>query len=163
MTEIEDIEFEMVEQINEEIFAEHNFFYVEILEDNYHYADIIGFSLVNEKGHFFISTEKHWIIRFLKHGQKMRIERKRFMMQNEPSCLATSWYSFKRGDFDLLIASYLANPSETIDDVTAVAKRYDFNAIQSDDVFYGKGAKRRIPDEEELAEHLVRKAPFLMI
>ena len=32
-------------------------FYVEVLEDNYHYADIIGFSLVNEKGHFFISTE----------------------------------------------------------------------------------------------------------
>ena len=58
MTELEDIEFEMVEQINEEIFAEHNFFYVEVLEDNYHYADIIGFSLVNAKGHFFISTAK---------------------------------------------------------------------------------------------------------
>ena len=31
------------------------------------------------------------------------------------------------------------------------------HAIQSDDAFYGKGAKRSIPEEKELAEHLVRK------
>ena len=63
--------------------------------------------------------------------------------------------------FDLMIASYLANPSETIDDVTSVAKRYGFHAIQTDDVFYGKGVKRRIPEETELADHLVRKALIL--
>ena len=63
--------------------------------------------------------------------------------------------------FDLLITSYLANPSETIDDIASIAKRYGFSSIQSDDAFYGKGAKRRIPEEKELAQHLVRKALVL--
>ena len=34
-------------------------------------------------------------------------------------------------------------------------------SIQSDEAFYGKGAKRSIPEEKELAEHLVRKALVL--
>src|SRR4051812_43376397 len=51
LNELEDIEFEFVEEITEELFSEQNAFYVEVLDSNYHYADILGFSVVNEKGH----------------------------------------------------------------------------------------------------------------
>ena len=42
---LDEIDFEMVEEVTETMFAEQNAFYVEVLEDNYHYADIIGFHL----------------------------------------------------------------------------------------------------------------------
>ena len=35
------------------LFSEENALYVEILDDNYHHAAIIGISLSNENGHFY--------------------------------------------------------------------------------------------------------------
>lgn len=162
LNELEDIEFEVVEEVTEALFSEQNAFYVEVLDSNYHYADILGFSVVNEKGHFFISTSK-------------AIESPIFKAWAEDAGKKKSVYDAKRTEvalrhhgihlkgvsFDLLMASYLANPSETIDDVASIAKRYGFSAIQSDDHFYGKGAKRKIPEDKELADHLVRKALVL--
>ena len=55
--DFDEIDFEMVEEVTEAMFSEQNAFYVEVLDGNYHYADIIGFSLVNEKGHYYIPTE----------------------------------------------------------------------------------------------------------
>lgn len=49
---LEEIEFIIADEIKEEMFTDENAFYVELLEDNYHYADIIGFSVANDKGNF---------------------------------------------------------------------------------------------------------------
>ena len=38
-------------------FLNENGLYVEILDDNYHHADIIGISLSNEYGHFYFPGE----------------------------------------------------------------------------------------------------------
>ncbi|WP_338470474.1 DNA polymerase I [Niallia sp. XMNu-256] len=159
---LEDIDFEIVEEVNESIFSDHNAFYVEVLDGNYHYSDIIGFSLVNDKGHFYIATDK-------------ALESPIFKTWAEDDSKKKVVYDAKRSEvslrhhgihlngvtFDLLIASYLANPSETIEDVASIAKRYGFSSIQSDENFYGKGAKRKVPDSAELAQHLVRKALVL--
>ncbi len=158
----DDIEFEMVEEVNESIFSDQNSFYVEVLDANYHYSEIIGFSVVNDKGHFYIPTE-------------LALQSPVFKAWAEDESKKKVVYDAKRSEvslvhhgihlngvtFDLLITSYLANPSETIDDIASIAKRYGFSSIQSDDAFYGKGAKRRIPEEKELAQHLVRKALVL--
>jgi DNA polymerase-1 len=162
LNELEDIEFEFVEEITEELFSEQNAFYVEVLESNYHYADILGFSVVNEKGHFFIATHKAIESPIFKawaedDGKKKSV----YDAKRTEVALRHHGIHLKGVSFDLLMASYLANPSETIDDVASVAKRYGFSAIQSDDLFYGKGAKRKIPEDKELAEHLVRKALVL--
>ena len=157
--ELEEIEFEIVTEITDDLFTDYSTFYVEVLEDNYHYGDIIGFSLVNEKGRFFIPT-------------RIAFESSAFKAWAEDEEKKKTVYDVKRSEvslrhhgihlngvtFDLLIAAYLANPSETITDIASVASRYGFSSIQSDEVFYGKGAKRRIPEEKELAEHLARKA-----
>lgn len=162
--ELEDIEFEIVTEISKDLFADHNTFYVEVLEDNYHYADIVGFSLVNEKGHFFIPTQ-------------VALESSDFKAWAEDEEKKKTVYDVKRSEvslrhhgihlsgvtFDLLIAAYLANPSETITDIASIASRYGYSAVQSDDAFYGKGVRRRVPEEKELAEHLVRKALALHV
>ncbi len=157
--ELEEIEFIIPNEITDDIFAEENYFYVEILDDNYHYADIIGFSLVNEKGNFYIPTKlaldsdsfKRWAEDETK--QKIVYDAKRCEVS-----LRRKGIHLQGASFDTLIAFYIIDPSENIEDLSSIAKRYDVHNIQADDVFYGKGAKRRIPEISELAKHLVRKS-----
>jgi DNA polymerase-1 len=158
--ELEGIEFQTPDEITEELFADaDNYFYVEMLDDNYHYADIIGFSLVNEKGHFYLPTDlalqseafKRWAEDEGK--QKIVYDAKR----SEVS-LRRHDIHLKGAAFDILMASYIINPSENIEDLATIAKKYDLHNIQSDESFYGKGAKRKVPEVSKLAEHLVRKS-----
>lgn len=159
---LEKIDFEMVEEINEHIFAEENAFYVEVLDDNYHYADIIGFSIVNEKGHFYLSTKTAFESELFKKWAEDETKRKTvYDAKRSEVSLRHHGIELAGVDFDLLLASYISNASEAIEDIASIAKRYGEEIVQSNDAFYGKGAKRSIPAEPELAEHLVRKALVL--
>lgn len=154
-----EIEYTTITEVTDRIFADESAFYVEILEDNYHYAPILGFAIVNHEGNFFISTEtaiqseafKKWA----EDGNK-----KKWVYDAKRSEVALRHHGIhlKGVEFDLLIASYLLNPSETIEDIASIAKTYGHGNVESNDAFYGKGAKRSIPDESRLSEHLVRKA-----
>ncbi|WHX99581.1 DNA polymerase I [Neobacillus sp. DY30] len=156
--ELEDIEFVTPDVISDDLFTEDNYFYVEMLDDNYHFADIIGFSLVNDNGHYYFPTE-------------LALQSESFKKWAEDETKKKTVYDAKRSEvslrrydihlkgvhFDTLMASYIINPSESIDDLSTIGKKYGIN-IQSDESFYGKGAKRRIPETALLAEHLVRKS-----
>lgn len=159
---LEDIEFEMLEEIKDEILTDHSYFYVEVLDDNYHYADILGFSIVNEKGAFFIGKSTALNSPAFKAWAEDE-EKKKIVYDAKRSEVVLRHHGIHLNgvSFDLLIASYLADPSETIEDIASVAKRYGVQGVQSDDVFYGKGAKRNVPEEKLLAPHLVRKALVL--
>ncbi|WML47318.1 DNA polymerase I [Neobacillus sp. PS3-34] len=156
--DLEDIEFEICTNITGDIFAQENYFYVEVLEDNYHYADILGFSLVNEKGSFFIPVEtalnspafKEW-------AEDEEMEKTVYDAKRSEVALRRRGIHLKGTVFDTFIAPYIVNPSEGIDDIASVASRYGINVVDSDEAFYGKGAKRSIPEQNKLAEHLVRK------
>ncbi|MGG3469707.1 DNA polymerase I [Neobacillus pocheonensis] len=157
--ELEDVEYKIVQGITEEIFADDNYFYVEMLDDNYHYADIIGFSIVNEKGHFYLPTEQALNSEVFKkwaedEGKKKTV----YDVKRSEVSLRRHDIHLKGADFDILMASYLINPSDNIEDLAAIAKRYDLHNIQSDESFYGRGVKRKVPEDTKLAEHLVRKS-----
>lgn len=156
--ELEDIEYVIPDVISDDLFADDNYFYVEMLDDNYHYADIIGFSLVNEKGYYFLPTE----LAIKSDSFKKWAEdetKKKIVYDAKRSEVSLRRYDIhlKGVNFDTLMASYIINPSETIDDISTIAKKYGVN-IQSDESFYGKGAKRKIPEATLIAEHLVRKS-----
>ncbi|MCD4840309.1 DNA polymerase I [Neobacillus sedimentimangrovi] len=156
--ELEEIEVEIPAQITEELFAEHSNFYVEILEDNYHTAEILGFSIVNENGHFFLPTEQALQSEAFKNWAEDESKKKTvYDVKRTEVSLRKRNIHLKGADFDILMASYILNPSETGEDLAAIAKKYQIGNIQSDEAFYGKGAKRKIPEMNKLAEHLVRK------
>jgi DNA polymerase I len=156
---LEDIEFKTVENITDDIFSDRNIMYVEVLEDNYHYAPILGISLLNDNGAYFLpidhalksSAFKNW-------AEDEKKEKIVYDAKRSEVSLRHQGIHLKGIIFDILIAAYLADPSATIEDVASVAKKYDFTNLQSDEVFYGKGAKRKVPEQEILADHLVRKA-----
>ncbi|QCJ43705.1 DNA polymerase I [Bacillus sp. S3] len=157
--ELEDVEYVTPSEITDEIFADTNYFYVEMLEDNYHFAEIIGFSLVNEKGHFYLPTEQALkSAAFKKWAEDEGKKKIVYDAKRSEVSLRRQDIHLKGSAFDILMASYLINPSENIEDLAAIAKRYDIHNIQSDESFYGKGAKRKVPEDSKLAEHLVRKS-----
>ncbi|URM33857.1 DNA polymerase I [Cytobacillus firmus] len=161
--DLDEIEFNIADEIKEDMFSDENAFYVELLEDNYHYADIIGFSVANEKGNFFFSKDKALesdvFIRWAEDETKKKTV---YDAKRSEVSLRHHGIHLKGADFDLYIASYIINPSQTIEDIASIAKNHGYHAIQSDEAFYGKGAKRRIPEEKELGGHLARKAATLM-
>ncbi|MEH7129601.1 DNA polymerase I [Neobacillus drentensis] len=157
--ELEEIEFHIPTEITEELFADSNYFYVEMLDDNYHYAEIIGFSLVNENGHFYLPTDLALqSVAFKKWAEDESKKKTVYDAKRSEVSLRRHDIHLKGADFDILMASYIINPSENIEDLAAITKRFDLHNIQSDESFYGKGAKRKVPEEAKLAEHLVRKS-----
>ncbi len=156
---LEEIEFEVLETVPESILSDESAVIVEVMEENYHQADIQGFALVNSKGKYFISTkhalQSETFIKWLEDD-----ETKKWTFDAKRAEVALGWKGIKlKGlTFDVLIAAYLLNTIEAHDDVAEIAQREGLDFVQSDEEVYGKGAKRKIPDESVLAEHLVRKA-----
>jgi len=158
------VEYELITEINNEILTSDSALIVEVLEENYHKAPILGFALANDKGNFFIPREtalasetfKQWLED--EQVQKSIFDAKR-------AIVALKWHGIelKGIDFDLLIASYILNPAESTEDIASVAKIKGYTDVYTDEEIYGKGAKQSMPSEEVLAEHLVRKALAIKI
>lgn len=63
--------------------------------------------------------------------------------------------------FDVLLAAYLLDPSESHPSLSQIVNRRGDGGLSSDDDVYGKGAKRRQLEGEELAKHIARKAYYI--
>ncbi|WP_347549331.1 DNA polymerase I [Pseudalkalibacillus hwajinpoensis] len=157
--EIDELKFDTLEEIEEHHLVSPSALIVEVMEENYHNAEIQGFSLVNEKGNFYIPTElamsSESFKTFLEDSSK-----KKWVFDAKRAVVALGWkgIALKGITFDLVIASYLLNPSESTHDLSAISRREGFSIVSSDEAVYGKGAKRKLPEELELSDHLVRKS-----
>ncbi|MBN8208570.1 DNA polymerase I [Bacillus sp. NTK071] len=158
-TEIDDLNFETLQQIEEHHLVSPSAMIVEVMEENYHNAEIQGFSIINENGNFYLPTDLAMssdLFRTFLEDQSQ----KKWVFDAKRAVVALGWkgIALKGITFDLVIASYLLNPSESTHDLSAISRREGFSIVSSDETIYGKGAKRKIPEENELADHLVRKA-----
>ncbi|WP_243386083.1 DNA polymerase I [Bacillus kexueae] len=157
--EISDISYEIVEDVTDEMLTNDTAIVVEMLEENYHTGEIIGFGLSNETGNYFVSTEvalqserfKKWV----EDETKAKI-----VYDGKKAFVALKWrgLTLKGIQFDVLLSSYILNPSLSSDDLATVGKEHALQLVQSDEAVYGKGAKRHVPEIHELAEHVSRKA-----
>nr|2Y1I_A Chain A, DNA POLYMERASE I [Geobacillus stearothermophilus]2Y1J_A Chain A, DNA POLYMERASE I [Geobacillus stearothermophilus] len=151
--------FTLADRVTEEMLADKAALVVEVVEENYHDAPIVGIAVVNEHGRFFLRPESAladpqfvaWL------GDETK---KKSMFDSKRAAVALKWKGIELCgvSFDLLLAAYLLDPAQGVDDVAAAAKMKQYEAVRPDEAVYGKGAKRAVPDEPVLAEHLVRKA-----
>ncbi|PKR79259.1 DNA polymerase I [Halalkalibacillus sediminis] len=156
--EYEDVDYEIMREVNEDIFSKKNYLMMEMLDENYHEGDILGFAIRNENGNYFIPTDvalasdafKSWIEN--ESSQKIVSGLKQLKV-------ALKWRGLevKGVVFDIMLASYIVNPSNNYDDIPAVAHGYGWTSISYNEEVYGKGAKQKVPEEETVAEHVVRK------
>ncbi|MEW3993014.1 DNA polymerase I [Bacillus altitudinis] len=157
--EIDELDVKKMTDVTEDMLTDHAALVVEQLGDNYHEADLIGFAIHNENGAFFMTKEdalqseafKQWV---------QDETKKKWVFDSKRAVVALRWHDvdLKGVDNDVLLASYVVNPQKSYEDVASVAKEYGLNIALSDEKVYGKGAKQAIPPEEELKDHLGRKA-----
>ncbi|MDG4656542.1 DNA polymerase I [Ectobacillus antri] len=160
-TDLDALSFERVETFNNDVLRP-GALIVEVQEDNYHGAAIQGFGIANDTGCYYVSAElglqSEEFIAWL--GDET-IEKSVFDFKRALVALLWKGLSLRGVNFDLLIAAYLLDPADTDKDFRSVAKMKGTHTVQSDEEVYGKGAKRAVPSEDVLAEHIARKASVL--
>lgn len=157
--ELENITFTVVEkEVTEEMLGSPSALIVEVPSENYHEADIWGISIVNESGAYYISTEAALASEAFK-AWAADSNQEKYMVDTKRAVVALGWKDIELAGVthDILIASYLIDPSAGSHQVADIAERNAQKKIDSDDAVFGKGAKRGRPEEDKLSEHLVRK------
>lgn len=157
--DLKPIEFTMVETVNDDLFSNQMAFYLEVLEENYFTGDIVGFGFADENGALFLPADIALQSESFKKWAEDDTKKKRvYDAKRSIVALKRRGIELKGIEFDLLLVSYLLNPSESTADFAGVAKRHGFTDVETDEAVYGKGVKRKVAEKEALAEHLARKA-----
>ncbi|MFS0942173.1 DNA polymerase I [Enterococcus thailandicus] len=157
--ELADVLFEVVTEYQPEMFTTDMALYVEMLGENYHTEDIVGVSwgtkekiyVTNDLSIFESDAFKEW----LTDGTRLKK-----VYDAKRTYVALNRYTGKTQgiDFDVLLGSYLLDTNDKSSDIEGVAAHYGYQDIQSDEAVYGKGAKKGLPEEEEVFfAHLARK------
>ncbi len=162
--ELTEVYYEHVDVINKEHLTQSATLFIEIMDEHYHQADIQGIGIVNENGSYFIPTEVALSSEDFKKWANDERNRKT-LLDGKKAIVALKCKGIElRGiDFDLMIAAYIVNSADAAEDIAAIAKKKGYFNLQSDEAVYGKGAKRKEPEEKQLREHIIRKAVALSV
>ncbi|TCS96727.1 DNA polymerase I [Hazenella coriacea] len=138
--------------------------FVETTAPNPHRSKMIGLCLSDGEKHLYVPTEvvKEWsaLQEWLADPHRQKVV---YDMKKTKIVLKNEGFSCEGIQFDVLLAAYLINPSESQLELSEIADRYPtVSALPSDEQVYGKGAKRRLLEGEELAEHLARKTQAIL-
>lgn len=156
--ELDEIEFNIVEEITEHMLTNQSALQLEMITDNYHEAEIEAIGISNETGNYVFTKEvglnspifKHWLEDETK--QKFVYDVKALKV-----ALLHHGVTLSGVTFDLMLAAYLVNPADNNEEVPAIAKRSGITSIQYNEEVYGKGAKLHVPEFSIVSEHVVRK------
>lgn len=136
-----------------------DFFYFEILGENYHTEELIGFAWGNSRA-IYASTD----INLLK-SQAFRAAFaqpiKTYDFKRSKVLLSHLGIDLVGAKFDSRLAKYLLSTVEN-NELSTIAELYGKFPLASDEVAYGKGAKRAIPEKTVLLSHLAKKVQVLL-
>ncbi|MBB5172715.1 DNA polymerase I [Texcoconibacillus texcoconensis] len=157
--DFEELEVNVIDEIDEDLLSSSCALVVEVMDENYHDTEIVGISIYHEDQYGFIPTDVALQSEVFKNWAKDESKQK-WVFSSKRAVVALGWHGIDlRGvTFDMQLASYLLDPSVSSHELADIAKRKGSVQLPSDEAIYGKGAKQQIPDQETLAEHLIRKA-----
>ncbi|MGO4111153.1 DNA polymerase I [Paenibacillus sp. YAF4_2] len=141
--------------------AEHGL-YVEAIGENPHHADVLGLAAaVSEDTVYVVPTAalKQPFTEELR-AYLADMDKPKFGFDTHKIELALGWngIEWKGAAFDVQLAAYLLDPTDTNLSLNALCDRYGQASVQLDEAVYGKGAKFKVPDNETLYRHLAAKA-----
>ncbi len=159
---MEDVSFDIIHSPEPAHFEQVNAIYVEMIDVNYHKSPVAAVAVSGRNGTCFMSAKtaiesdvfKQW-------AENKSIRKTVFDAKRTIIALRRHGIELAGIDFDVFLASYLINPSESPEDFAAVAKLHGETGIALDEAVYGKGAKRALPAEEIYAKHVSAKVEAL--
>jgi len=132
---------------------------LESFGSNYHFAEKLGFALLSDAGLFFIPYEKavgsKAFKAFLKDEKKKKYTHDVKRLQVS---LMQDNLSVKGIEFDLLLAAYVLNPTNTKEDFKVIVSNFDYHDVPYLEDVYGKGARAAVPEKKTYIEYAASKA-----
>lgn len=153
---VDEVELPRFIQILSSIEALH----IEIAGDNPHAAKIIGLSFFAVETCYYLPFEtllsksagavKEWLADDQIKKQMYDVHRAE---------LALHWrdISLKGVQFDVLLAAYLLDPTESSLTLSGLTQKYALPVLAEGEEIFGKGAKFHIPEISKLSEYMCRK------
>ena len=154
------IDYTEVEQVTSDMLAEDSFFHFEIFGDNYHTEPIIGFAW-GTKGQLYASTDTGLLQTPIFKEFLEKTPLKVYDFKRAKVLLSHLGIPLQNPAFDSRLAKYLLSTVED-NEISTIASLYSQIALPLDEVVYGKGAKKAIPEKAVLLEHLARKVAVLL-
>jgi DNA polymerase-1 len=132
---------------------------IELDRENPHDATVLGLLMSGEDRSYYLSLDQALESSAVKDWLEDR-KMSKYLYDGKRTEVALRWKGIKLQGvrFDVLLASYLLNPSEGNHQLSDISIRESLSPLPHDDEIYGKGAKRKIPSGQPLADHLARKA-----
>lgn len=152
-------QFEEVNEVSDQHFSDQDFFYVEILNDNYHVEDIIGFAWGTKEA-IYASTNLD-LLQTPAFQKALSKPLQTYDFKRVKVLLSHHGIDIPAPAFDSRLAKYLLSTVED-NQLSTIARLYTDLPLESDDVVYGKGAKRAIPEKDILLGHLAKKIQVLI-
>lgn len=157
--EQEDVNITTVTEVEESLLTDKMALHVEMMEDNYLRAEIVGVSLADDENTLFfpfkVVQQSTILQKWLQDETKIKAS-----SDSKAASASLKRYGIEVNgvDFDLLLGSYIVNPSTSSPDIASIARQFGYTNVQLDEAIYGKGAKKALPEEEIIADHAGRKA-----
>ncbi|HFU4356116.1 TPA: DNA polymerase I [Streptococcus suis] len=157
--EEEVLDFQIVSEVSSAMFKKDQFFYFEILGENYHREEVVGLAWGDKDGIYVGGPElldSPALKDFLEHQPIKTYDFKRGKV-----LLARKGIDLLPATFDSRLAKYLLS---TVDDnaLTTIAHLYGQTSLIPDETIYGKGAKLALPERDVFFPHLARKVQVLL-
>lgn len=157
--EQEVLDFQIVTEVSSAMFKKDQFFYFEILGENYHREEVVGLAWGDKDGIYVGGPElldSPVLKDFLEHQPIKTYDFKRGKV-----LLARKGIDLLPATFDSRLAKYLLS---TVDDnaLTTIAHLYGQTSLIPDEAIYGKGAKLALPERDVFFPHLARKVQVLL-
>ena len=160
-SELPSVEYQVVEDLLPQMLSDEVILYLETLDDNYHLADIVGLAWQIDNT-IYIAKDVYTILSnsdfqsMLSNAHIITFDSKKVQVLIDKLDIELS----KQTD-DAMIGAYLLNTVKTITEVADIANYFDENLVETDEIIYGKGKKKQVPDDEVFYLHLARKVNAL--
>ncbi|HEL1065636.1 TPA: DNA polymerase I [Streptococcus equi subsp. zooepidemicus] len=156
---VAEIAYQEVTDIRADMFSDDTVFYFEALRDNYHREELIGFAWGNQ-GQIYASADISLLTtKLFKRVLEQPIATYDF--KRSKVLLSHLGLDLPAASYDARLANYLLSTIED-NEMATLARLYTTISLDTDEVVYGKGVKRAVPDKAVLLGHLARKVQVLL-
>lgn len=161
-----EIDYKFVEDITEEMFTDRSALYLEMLDENYHQAEIHAIAWGNDEKVYITSLDNAFKSEAFKNyiedekKEKITYDLKAFYV-----ALLKHNIELKGVILDTVLASYLLTAEDTSSgDLADITGKYNYRGVLPDEAVYGKGKSKGLPeDKEQMYQHVASKVDALFM
>lgn len=136
---------------------------LELTKENYHKADIIGFSITNQTDGYYFDYEylQNQTIKQILEDENIKkycLDSKKIIYVLNKENIAIKGISF-----DLILAAYICDPSLGQKDYHMIIQKFKENDLPYQEEIYGKKDPYQITDIEKLQQYSIKKGIYTFI